>query len=260
MKKKAKHLAWRLAKDGNGALPGLRPWEAVARGVLPLALLAAAGCGGETEAVRYRATAAVVVDGKLYEGSTVRETRFTSTPGSLTGMQASIKDAGDAIRIDVGEGRSAIYLLLNDRGGGAEFPLIVWQCFEIDTENNPKWIDELRETRSGQKCTVTPGGLGHVMPLLVAFADEAQPKSIFEVAPESFKSAFGVEARFAQLTLERVNDTVPIDRRIAKHLPWLANIPFDGTNLRVLDPHIPVGLLAKDATLAQTVADYYFKE
>lgn len=237
-----------------------RPTATFLRLLPALFLPALSGCGGESEDIRYRATAGVVVDGKLYEGSVVRETRFTSTPNSLIGFQASVKDRGEAVRVDVGPSRGAVYLLLKDRGGGGEFPLIVWECFKIDTENDPNWIEELRDVPLGKKCTLTPGAMGSIMPLVVAFRDESMPKSIFEVTPDNFRGAFGVGARFSQLTLERVSDGVPIDKGIDKHLPWLNQIPFDGTNIRSLDPHIPPGLLAKDATLAQSVADYFFRE
>ncbi len=225
-----------------------------------LFLYALVGCSGESEEIRYRATAGAVVDGKLYEGTVVRKTRFTSTPNSLTGIQASVKDHGDAVRVDVGQDRSAVYLLLNDRGGGGEFPLIVWECFKIDTENNPDWIAELRDVPVGKKCTLTPAGMGHIMPLVVAFRDESSPKSIFEVTRNSYREAFGVEAWFSHLTLERVDDAVPPGIAIDQHLPWLNQIPFEGTNIRSLDPHIPIGLLARDATLAQSVMDYFFTE
>ena len=254
-------MAGGLANDGDRrALPGLRPWEAVAGGVLPLALLAAAGCGGETEAVRYRATAAVVVDGKLYEGSTVRETRFTSTPDSLSGFEASVKDIGEAVRVDVGAGRSAVYVLLNGASGSREFPFIVWRCFAIDSGNDPRWIDKLRAVSRGASCKLDAGQLRGIAPLVVAFADEAVPKSIFELTPGSFRAVFGVDATFMQLALERVDDATPVDRQLDKHLPWLDQIPFDGSNIRVLDPSGDRNVLRDQFTLAQKVTDYYFRD
>jgi hypothetical protein len=224
-----------------------------------LFLYALVGCSGESEEIRYRATAGVVVDGK-HESAVVRETRFTSTPNSMTGFEASVGDRGEAIRVNIGEGRGAVYLLLNGLSGSREFPFIVSGCFKIDTGNNPDWIEELRKVPVGRKCTLTAGGMERIMPLFVAFRDEAVPASIFAVTPDSSRAVFGVEARFFQLTLERVSDAVPIDKGIDKHLPWLNGIPFAGSNVRVLDPTGDRNVPRDQFTLAQTVTDYYFRD
>jgi hypothetical protein len=256
-------MAGGLVHNSDGLTGAVRAGAAMRRGLALLLLLilpALAGCGNESATIRYRATAKVVVDGRLYEGSAVRETSFTDTPHSLTGFGMAVKDDGEAVAVDVGPGRNAVYILLNDRSGSKEFPFIALRCFKVDSANDPEWITALRNIPLQQKCALTPSGLDRIMPLVVAFRDEAVPKSIFEVTPESFREAFGVEARFVELELEHVNDGTALDSGIDKRLPWLNQIPFDGTKVRVLDPHAPRGTLAKNATLAQRVADYYFKD
>jgi hypothetical protein len=219
------------------------------------------GCGNESATVRYRATAKVVVDGKLYEGSTVRETGFTETPHSLTGFAMSVTDKGEAIAVDSGGHGSAVYLLLNDDSGSAEFPHIVLRCFGITEDAaGSGWTAKLKNIPVQQKCTLTPGKFDKIMPLVVSFQDEAVPKSIFEVTPESYREAFGVEARFVELQLERVDDSAQLDGDIDKRLPWLNQIPFGGSHIRVLDPSGNRNVPRDQFTLAQRATGYYFKD
>lgn len=226
--------------------------------VLPT-LLALAGCGDECATVRYKVTATVAVAGRLYEGSVVRETRFTSTPNSLTGFAAAVKDVGEALVVDPGEGRSAVFVLLNDREGSKEFPFIVLRCFGIKSASDPEWPAALRSIPLGKKCTLSAGGLDRIMPLVVAFRDEMDPKSIFEVTPASYRDAFGVDARFVELTLERADEGTSLDDGIDRRLPWLNRIPFDG-HTRVLGPYDASKLAAAQATLANRVTDRYFRD
>jgi hypothetical protein len=222
-----------------------------------------AGCGNKSATIRYRVTARVVVDGKVYEGSTVRKTSFTETPHSLTGFAVSVSDKGEAVAIDVGNQRSTIYLLRNGSSGSAEFPYIVLNCFGVmQGAADSDWIKALADVPIRQKCILTPGTLEKkkIMPLVVAFRDETVPKSIFELTQQNFQEAFGVKAWFAELQLERVDDRTPLDRNIDKRLPWLNQIPFDGTHFRMLDPHVPRGMPASEATLAQSATDYYFRD
>ena len=98
------------------------------------------------------------------------------------------------------------------------------------------------------------------MPLVVAFRDEMDPKSIFEVTPDSYRDAFGVEGHFIELELERVDERTSMTAGIEKRLPWLNDIPFDG-HVRVLDPFVDWSKLTiAQATLANRVADYYFRD
>ena len=226
-------------------------------------LFGLSGCSDEAT-IRYKATANVAVGDKVYSGSVVRQVTFTDTPHSLIGFGMAVSEKGEAIAIDVGAGRNAVYLLLNDRESGKEFPFIVLKCFDVQSATDPQWIDNLRNIPLGKKCSLNQSGFDRIkpsiMPLVVAFRDEEVPKSIFEVTPRSYRDAFGVEARFLALTLERVDGSTPLSEGIDGRLPWLNQIPFDA-HRRVLDP-LPDGsrLTRQQATLANTVADYYFRE
>src|SRR5690606_1610486 len=95
-------------------------------------------------------------------------------------------------------------------------------------------------------------------PLVVAFRDERVPKSIYEVTKPGFSNPLG-DVRLISIELERVAADTPLTRTINPRLPWLNEIPFDGTNYRALDPHFPPTLAASKATLANRATDRYFE-
>lgn len=241
--------ALRACRRGRGAWATL-----VATGVV------LSGCGGETATIRYRMIATVLVAGKVYQDSAVQQVSWTATPHSLTGFGSSVTRMGEAVVIDVGEGRSAVYVLLNNRSGSAVTPYVAARCFGIEGDPKRSWAERVDAVPVGRRCTLSPGANADIMPLVVAFKDESVPKSIFELTPQGYHDAFGVDARFGGLVLERVDAKTPIDKGIDQRLPWLNQIPFDGL-VRVLDPYFDAGkLAAKDATLANKVADYFFRE
>jgi len=227
-----------------------------------LALLAAlAGCGNESATIRYRATATMVIDGEVREGSAVREATYTDTPNSLTGFGMRIDDRGEAVMIDIGDGR-ATYFLRNDRSGsGYRIPGAMRLCFGVQIgDSGSGWTKAFDEIAVGQSCTMKAEELKGLKPLLVAFRRESVPASIFEVTPKSLKGAFNVDGYFRDMSFERVPDNTPLTKVIDQRLPWLNDIPFEGSNMRVLAPFDATKLLAKDATLPQQVSDMYFRD
>jgi len=226
-----------------------------------LAALTLAGCGSESATIRYRATATMVIDGEVREGSAVRETRFTSTPNSLTGFGMAVADDGEGIVVETGLEDHAIYVLLNRRSGNKVMHFVMMQCFGIDSGlPDYDWIGALRDISLGETCSIGAESIHKLArPLVVAFHSESVPASIFEVTPKSLKGAFNVDGYFREMTFERVPDDTPLTKAIDQRLPWLNDIPFEGSSYRVLDPSGPFGARSK-ARLAQTVTDYYFRD
>jgi hypothetical protein len=229
-----------------------------------LALLAAlAGCGNESATIRYRATATMVIDGEVREGSAVRETRFTNTPNSLTGFGMAVKDAGEGIVVETGLEDHAIYILLNDRSGSKVMHFVMMQCFGIDSGlPDYDWIGALRDIPTGETCSIGAESIHKLArPLVVAFRRESVPASIFEVTPKSLKGAFNVDGYFRDMSFERVPDNTPLTKAIDQRLPWLNEIPFEGSSFRVLQPYdTTIRRRASDAPLAQRVTDMYFRD
>ncbi|KPB01679.1 hypothetical protein [Ahrensia marina] len=232
-----------------------------ARTIVALALttLLLAGCGNESATIRYRATAEVVIDGEVRSGSAVREATYSDTPNSLTGFGMSIADRGEAIIVDIGDGHG-VYILRNDRSGsGSRLAGTMRLCFGVDI-GDAGWTDGFDALPVGQTCRIQPNEMSGIMPLIVAFRSETVPKSIFEVTPKTLKSVFGVEGRFQGMTFEKVSRKTPLTKAVDARLPWLDDIPFEGTTIRGLDPYFPPTMPASDATLAQRVGDYYFRD
>jgi len=222
-----------------------------------------AGCGNESATIRYRATATMVIDGEVREGSAVRETRFTSTPNSLTGFGMAVDDDGEGIVVETGLENHAIYVLLNDRSGSKVMHFTMMLCFGIDSGlPDYDWVGALQDIPVGKTCTTASESIHKLArPLIVAFRRESVPASIFEVTPQSLKSAFNVDGYFKEITFERVPDNTPLTKAIDQRLPWLNDIPFEGSNLRVLEPYdTTVRRRASTVPLAQRVTDYYFRD
>ena len=220
-----------------------------------------AGCGNESATIRYRATAKMVIDGDVREGSAVHRVKFTDTPHSLTGFGRAVDDDGEGIVIDTGLEDHAVYVLLHDRSGSKVMHFAMMQCFGIDSGlPDYDWIGALRGIPLGKTCSIDAETIHkYSRPLVVAFHRESVPASIFEVTPKSLKGAFNVDGYFREMVFERVPDNTPLTKAIDQRLPWLNEIPFEGSNYRVLDPSGPFGARS-DARLGQTVTDYYFRD
>ncbi|MCK5750452.1 MAG: hypothetical protein KAH44_29815, partial [Oricola sp.] len=210
----------------------LTPLKALLLTALCIAL---AGCGNESATIRYRATAKFIVDGELREGSAVRETTFTETPNSLIGFVMNIDDRGEAAAVDVGSGHG-VYFLRNDRSGsGSVLPETMRQCFGIEIgKSGSGWTREFDNIPVDGTCSLSQSEMEISKPLIVAFLRENVPASIFEATPEALKGAFNIDVRFDGFSFERVPDNTPLTKAIDQRLPWLNDIPFEGSNIRVL--------------------------
>jgi hypothetical protein len=227
--------------------------------VLVSTLLLLTACSGETATIRYKATATVSVDGQVYRGFSVRETSITATPNSVTGFALGVRDIGEGIMVDLGSSRNAIYVLRNDKTGSAEFPYLTMRCFEEpDSAGTDEFVAKLAAAPIGKTCKLTPSQHKTIMPLVVAFRDETVPKSIYEVTKPGFSNSLG-DVRLVSIELERVVADMPLTRTINPRLPWLNQVPFDGSNIRVLDPHFSPNLAATKQTLANSATDLYFE-
>lgn len=223
-----------------------------------MSTLVLAGCSGDTAAVRYRATAKIAVNGKPFEGSSVRQTSITSTPNSLIGFALGVDDTGEGIIIDVGAGKT-VYVLLNDSNGSKRFPYIVMRCFENGGPVAPDSVALLKAVPVGTRCVLPASRMKAIMPLIVAFHDETVPKSIFVATEPGFTNPLGT-VRLVSIELERVAADTPLTRQVAQRLPWLNDIPFAGSIVRALDPHVSQRTPTADMTLAQRTTDRYFMD
>lgn len=227
-----------------------------------LSAMTLSGCGGAgSSTVRYEVTARMKVGERFVTGSSVREITYTDTPNSLSQFALSTDDRGEGVVIDSGIGGKSIFVLLNDRDGSGEFPWLVTECFKIKLGGERAYIAELNAIPIGQTCEYYDRGKGtSIMPLIVAFRDEREPKSIVALGDPGFDEAVGAKTYFMEFTLRRVDPATPLTVAMDRALPWLKDIPFNGSSFPQLDPGEPgVILPSTTSTLAQKVAKHYFK-
>lgn len=225
-----------------------------------LAAFGLVGCG-DSASVRYIATIHMQLDGEIITGSAIRETSYTDQPNSMTGFRFGVSDKGEGIIVDRGPGKNGIFALLNSEGGSKEYPWILLNCFGIKLGDYKTYIEELRSIAVGQNCQFNDNTPQRrkLMPLIVAFTDESDPKTIVKVGTNEFDHAVGANATFIEITLQKVDDSTPLTRAMDVRLPWL--VRAKNSKSAVLQP-LPDGPIPRKykITLANRVTKYYFKD
>jgi hypothetical protein len=202
-----------------------------------VALLATSACGGGGKTYpdyRYRLTVEVDTPEGIKRGSSVIEvkTRRASKNAIPSPRMLSYKVRGEAVTVDLGQ-RGLLFALLrsdtsSDWAAGAfesmAPPTPRDQAIGMDDEYGyrrakalaltgpqvlPRWRESLvpNDRRSGY-------------PMLVRFADIADPASVSKVDPDALAASFGKGVNLRRITVERTEDelTTGIERR----LEWLA--------------------------------------
>ena len=188
------------------------------------ALLLLAGCGGQSATNRFRVIAAVDVDGQKVEGSTVMEITYQKVEHSLIGRGGATALKGEALVLDL-KGRGTVYVLpfAHDLSSGS-----LDQVYEYGVLNS-LGIENSIGTLSSQDFARIRQARGRIpfrngnptrLPAFVAFRDEKNPKTIYEVGPRNFGQSFpGV--RFVGLDIEFTD--APATNVLKQRLPWLKN-------------------------------------
>jgi hypothetical protein len=187
-------------------------------------LLLAVCSGGQSATKRFRVIATVEVDGQKVEGSTVMEITYEKVEHSLIGRGGATALKGEALILDL-KGRGTVYVRPNahDLSSGS-----LNQVYEgavlssLGIENsfgtlNSQDFDRVRQARGR-----IPFRLGNPtrLPAFVAFRDEKNPTTIYEVDPRNFGQSFpGV--RFGGLDIEFTDARVT--NVLKQRLPWLEN-------------------------------------
>jgi hypothetical protein len=202
---------------------------------------------GETASVRYRVILSADIDGKPVEASTVMEVRYSRVTHSLIGAGGATRLYGEALIFDLG-GKGTVYILPVEHPPHASLDQVyeyaILSTFGI--ENSFGGLSDadfnVLRTASGRR----PFNLRKTsrLPAFVAFTDETNPKSIYEIDPWKLSERFpGV--RFTGLDIEITNE--PTTTKLRDRLPWL-NTPkqvFDRDPPGKLTPEsrLPIGYL-----------------
>lgn len=189
------------------------------------ALSLIAACSGPPSATnRFRVIATVEVDGRKVEGSTVMEITYQKVEHSLIGRGGATALKGEALILDL-RGRGTVYVLpyAHDLSSGS-----LDQVYEggvlssLGVERSIGTLSNEDFARVRRARGRIPFRLGNPtrLPAFIAFRDEKNPKTIYEVDPRNFGQFFpGV--RLVGLDIEFTD--APVTTVLKQRLPWLEN-------------------------------------
>lgn len=211
------------------------------------ALLGVAGCARTIGVYRYRVTVEVETPQGLRSGASVMEISYGDQLSMQGGRLADVRQKGEAIYVDLGQGKYIVALL----NTGRMLPLkVLYDQLGWDNES----IDEL-ERRKG-KLTGKVTLKGWEIPTMVTFTDPTDPTSFKivyqtkynrqeerkryfnpqtkeggerilytvigpEILQDNFASLFGAGYALKSVTLEVVDRKTPVTRWVAQKFLWL---------------------------------------
>jgi hypothetical protein len=193
----------------------------------PLALLAVLVIGDQIRINRpghkYRLTVEVETPAGVKSASGV----LAVTPDRGYSNRGKTRASGDAVFVDLGGPKNLVALLAHP-GQTIDFDGINYVALRAYGEAGGQRVSFSQMSRMTGVVPVT----GALIPLLVAFADPADPSSMRSVAPDNLAASLGPGYRLHRLTAEVVpNGFWPVDfggplgepvtRGIDAKLPWL---------------------------------------
>lgn len=207
------------------------------------ASLTLVSCGSETSELRYRLTVDVETPQGLSRGYAIRAVTMTKTPSwNIFARHIVMKAKGEAIAIDLPEGKGTLFALLSGERHGADYSLHVARDAFSSTWYSPKYKDpegsgwpnygllfaDLKATKARAilHCPDRfvgdpknrPDELSGDCPLFVRFEDITDPSSVEQVDPRNMPATFGAGFKIKQVTLE-VTDQ-PLTIAVSKRFAW----------------------------------------
>lgn len=173
--------------------------------------------------VRYKMTVEVETPDGVVSGSAVREVTFEGQPkipivlpiGEDRGGHAILQ--GEAVFVDLGEGRSLFALLIggiDDHEYSKRIPYRILRCRPPEWDNcNPS--GEIWPTTENWRDDRTAFGL----PRLVTFGNLTDPKSLTRVVPDDLVATFGEGFSLMSIRVEVTDE--PLTRVLDGELVWL---------------------------------------
>jgi hypothetical protein len=192
-------------------------------GFCTVAALPLAGCWGDGAVVkRIKVIAKAEVDEKPVEGSSVTELKWR--PRVDGGMDAD--EQGEAVVLELA-GRGTVYVLsmvMTDEGWntGSIWTFQVPRAVGIKGGIHKEDLQKVEELLG--RFPFIPGTNGTILPVMVAFKDEGEFRSVYRVLPEDFSRYFGAGVKFVSVEFE-VTDEPVTDGVLAKRLPMLRQRP-----------------------------------
>jgi hypothetical protein len=170
-----------------------------------------------TYTYRYRLTANIELEGKIYSGSSVIEVTWSKHPEIPDVGSFTPKLRGQAALVDLGSHGAVVATLTNGESygpakDGAWGALgLVPRAFGVKDSNDG--LPDLPKLLG--KRALVPNNL----PRFLWFSDAKDPTTAQKVLVQDFSSILGPSVRFAGASVEITNDPLVVD--IRNKLPWL---------------------------------------
>lgn len=204
-----------------------------------IALTVVAACLGYVRAFRshtyrYRMTVEVETPSGTRTGSAVRELTWRPTAQSFTGNRFTTRQRGEAVAVDLPDGRTLFALL--DVDGHSTVAAGFGPVSTLELEELLDRVVVTREVHTyPARERLRASGLDY--PPLVRFRDEDDPLTVEIVDPEDLETSFGPGVRLGQVSLQMTDD--PVTEAIVNRLEWLgphAEPRLDPNFRRGIDP------------------------
>ena len=203
---------------------------------------------------RYRLTVEVETADGLRSGSVVREVDYNASVDSpATCAICSTHSAytrGEAVAVDLPGGRT-LYALMDS--GVSNLPFALYSVLPPRDRRARGWIRPStpafnamwRRMMADRSVHVLPrsfgnwdgGGVGD-WPMMVTFANPADPVSVTKVDPDNLAASFGPGTRLHRITFQMTSD--PVTSGIDARLPWLVRIEHTGFSTLEPPPSGPI--------------------
>lgn len=185
-----------------------------------IALCILAGCTIFPAKHSFRLTLEVESDGQIKTASSVyRITAFHFF--SPSGWQLQLDTDGDAIFMDLGEGRNLLVLVGGPEGWGGHFAQLTRKVF-LPRHKDQDGLAPYRELASMSGKAELPH---RWLPVLATLPDMKDPNSLRLLSETNFELVFGDRVKFRRVTVELTRDRVT--RGIEKILTWLPAMQRD---------------------------------
>lgn len=186
-----------------------------------LCALPLASCQGERATVRFKVIASATVDGRPVESSSVMEISYSKVTHSLIGNGGATRLYGEAVVFDL-DGKGTVYILPIQHAPNASSSQ-VYEYGILTTFGINNSIGSLSEADFQKLRNATgrhPFRLYKTtrLPAFVAFTNESDPKTIFEIYPQELGRYFS-GVKFSGLDIELT--TEPVTKKLREQLPWL---------------------------------------
>ena len=192
---------------------------------------------------RYVLTVEVETPDGLRTGSAVHEMRAKKELLSLRdGATASIEFRGEALRVDLGDGK-AVFVLVQpaERTEETLVPIVNAALDPAYTRGGIGNLESIRRISRGRASSEASLSTANSQLRFVRFLDEKKPETVEAVSPDAFETAFGKGYDLRAIRIETTDR--PVTDEIRTQLPWLEQDgePLKGTlsgipPLGVIDP------------------------